>query len=583
MKKQSQIEQKLKNLTKENLQKVILELTRLLSADQRQELDKLLEDCASGPSEGRGAPVLSRMAQSFVDEKMEEIRKWIAQIDEGELYLNTEEYEDYSSGYWDREWITDYYDNQGIGEKIAFMVRFAEDCVNAGYYQEANEICEWLWEMSVDTDSEYDSDPADLEILSEQRIIHVNMKEFALLTLYTAYQVLEPEKRAEGIYLYFSSNAFQELHLEEMFRMGRENLTGTEQFWKDWTALLAGKDGDVAGRLLKEAVLYNSGTEGLVSIADENCRIHPALYLAAMEEYDKSHDYLQIEQIGKRALEKLDKGLIVRSETALMAAYASSCLQHTEDVMAFCWEAFCSDATDRNFLRLFGMKEMAEKYGMRGREVLAAKLKGDREETFRNRELRQNVIGESMYYKLCFYTGDFGAAKQASRNPKGSLGWSGSFIYSGIRLFLLYLYQKPLPSKAAALIAQEAGFLDDKDASHVLGFENTIIGESSKRKVSIFWEYFQRWKPYFQLDAEEQKKYLAWAEKIVRSRADAIVSGQHRGHYGGSAALLAMAAEIKEDMGEQGARHAMFAEYKGKFPRHSSFQAEMRNYFGMKG
>ena len=36
--------------------------------------------------------------------------------------------------------------------------------------------------------------------------------------------------------------------------------------------------------------------------------------------------------------------------------------------------------------------------------------------------------------------------------------------------------------------------------------------------------------------------------------------------------LLAMVGEIKEDMGTARAREEIFAEYKRKYPRHSSFQ-----------
>ena len=78
---------------------------------------------------------------------------------------------------------------------------------------------------------------------------------------------------------------------------------------------------------------------------------------------------------------------------------------------------------------------------------------------------------------------------------------------------------------------------------------------------------------------EEKKQYFAWAEKIVYDRTDAIVKGQYRNHYGEVAALLAVVAEIKENMGVAGAKQGIFAEYKRKFPRHSSFQAEMKNYF----
>ncbi|MGN0372599.1 MAG: hypothetical protein ACI4F3_07275, partial [Enterocloster sp.] len=72
-----------------------------------------------------------------------------------------------------------------------------------------------------------------------------------------------------------------------------------------------------------------------------------------------------------------------------------------------------------------------------------------------------------------------------------------------------------------------------------------------------------------------------WAEKIVYSRADAIVSGQYRRHYGEVAALLAVTAEIKESSGDIGAKKIIFQEYRKKYPRHSSFQAEMKSYFGM--
>ena len=95
----------------------------------------------------------------------------------------------------------------------------------------------------------------------------------------------------------------------------------------------------------------------------------------------------------------------------------------------------------------------------------------------------------------------------------------------------------------------------------------------------MFWTYFQRWKQYFPMDVENRKKYLVWAEKIVCNRADAIVSGQHRGQYRDVAVLLAMTAEIKQDMGIENAMYEMFTEYKKKFPKHSSFQSEMKHYF----
>lgn len=572
------MEQKIKELSKENLQDIILNMMGLLSKEQREKLEVMIEACTT---EKGKIPLTERMSQEFVDEKMELLRNWMSQIDEGELYLDVDEYEDYSDSYWDRDWITDYYDNQGIGDKIEFMIRFAQDCVDDQKYQEANDIYEWLWEMSVSTDPEYECDPVDLESLSENKIIHADLEQLALLTLYADYQIQEPENRAEDIYLYFFHYTFRKLHIQDMFCAGREELDGTEQFWEDWITLLQTKSGEEESRLLQEAVLYQEGIDGLVKMADKNCDVHPSLYLSAMQEYNKKHEYLQIEKTGERALEKIDSKLIIRSRIALMAAYAASCLGHAEKQMQFCWECFRSDSTDRNFLRLFGTKKMAEEYGMRGREVLCSRERGNPVACVRNAELEKNIIGDYGYYMLSFYMGDFQKVKAVSKNPQGSLGWSGSFIRYGIRLILLYLYEKPLPSKAAAGIAGYVGFPDGNDLSLQMDFEREIVEESRRLKTSTFWNYFQRWKKYFQLSEEEKNKYFTWAEEIAYSRADAIVSGQHRRHYGEVAELLTLVAEIKEGMGEPGAKQMIFQEYKKKFPRHSSFQAEMRSYFGV--
>lgn len=575
------MEKKLQKLNKENLQNIILEIAKTLTEEQGRRLEVLLQEYLTDDAEYKDEQLKQRMSQEFVDEKMLQVKTWMQQIDDGEICLDVEEYEDYSDSYWDRDWIVEYYDNQGIGDKILSIIQFAKNCVDDRRYKEANDIYEWLWEMCVCADSEWDSDPVDLEMLEENNVIRTDMKQLALLTLYADYQVQEPNNRAEDIYLYFSYATFKKLYIEDVFYVGRENLTGKEQFLNDWIALLQTKSGETEARLLTEAVFNRDGIEGLVTMADENADIHPSLYLTAMVEYSKKHDYLQMESVGENAIEKIDKKFKIRSQVALKAAYASSYLLHEENVMKFCWEAFCSDTTIRNFLRLFATKEMAKRYGINGKTILSSVSRNDSIAFGRNEELRQNQLSTIEFDMLCFFTGDFVKAKNASKNPKESLGWSGTFMPYGIRLFLLYLYEKPLPSKAAESMARYIGFPDETDIENLLAYENDIIEESRRNKVSMFWNYFQRWKAYFPISLEEKKKYLEWAEKIVHNRAEALVSKQRRNHYGEAAELLAMVAEIKENMGMPGAKRMIFVEYKRKFPRHSAFQSEMKYYFEM--
>lgn len=243
-----------------------------------------------------------------------------------------------------------------------------------------------------------------------------------------------------------------------MFHAGRENLTETEQFWNDWISLLKTKSGDTESRLLKEAVLYREGIEGLVKMANDNYKVHPSLYLEAMNEYDKNYGYSQIEKIGENAIEKIDSKLTIRSKIALKAACASSYLNHTEKLMLFCWESFRSDSTVRNLLRLFATREMAEQYGIRAEKALASRIKGNPVTSIRNSELNQNIINNYTYNELNFYTGNFKAVKAVSKNPSGSLGWSNCFVGEGICLFLLYLFEDAVPSKAAKAVANSIGF-----------------------------------------------------------------------------------------------------------------------------
>lgn len=574
------IEKEIRKLSREELLEILLKLQEILSGEQKQKLQEIVREYKKTDEKEEVQPVQKRMSREFVEEKLEQIQKWQKQIDEGEFYLNTEEYEDYSSGYWDPDWITEYYDEQGIGDKIMAMIRFAGDCVEDRRYEEANEIYQWLWQMDVSTDQEY-GDPVDMEVLADHHLINADMEHLALLTLYAEYQESQPEERAQNIYQYFSLYAFFNLHIEKMFYVGRENLQDTERFWEDWIALLKEKTGDLEARLLKEAILYWKGTAGLLELAEENVSVHPSLYLTVIEEYEKAHRYEKIEEVGKNALDKIDPDIAIRSEIALRTASVSSRLMHEEEMMRFCWECFCSDTTVKNYLRLFGTEEMAEKYGMRGKEVLLREKKGTNEEYWKNQELRRNVISQYEYDSLLFYTGDFAKVKKLSKNPTSSLGWSSSFIRTGIRLFLIYLYEDPLPSKAASSIANYVGFPDTNNQKNQMEFEKKILEECRKHNVSEFWNYFQRWKRHFPMEEAKRKRYLAWAEEIVYSRADAIVSGQHRNHYGEVASLLAMVGEIKESMGVRGARREIFTLYKKKFPRHSSFQGEMKTYFNI--
>ena len=97
-----QMEKKLQKLNKENLQDIILEMAKTFSEEQYRKLELLIMEYMITDIEYNEEQLKQRMSQEFVDEKMSQIKTWMQQIDDGEICLDVEEYEDYSDSYWDR-------------------------------------------------------------------------------------------------------------------------------------------------------------------------------------------------------------------------------------------------------------------------------------------------------------------------------------------------------------------------------------------------------------------------------------------------------------------------------------------------
>lgn len=559
------IKEKIQNMSEDKLRTLCLKIIDFIDEKQLEQIDAILYE---ENSEDRAAVILKntekRMSQQFVDEKMEQIQNIFRDIEEEELYLEANGYEDYSMGYWDSEWIWEYEDSMRIGSKLTFAADFAEDCIKDKRYKEALAVLEQILEINVTAMTEMDPITLDLIDLNEEGIINFNLTRFALNILYAKYQISAPEKRAADLYTYFTYSVFRDIHMEDILERGREELKGLDRFWNDWISLLETKQGNTESRLLREAAFCYGGEDGLAQVARRNFKTHPSISLAVMEEYQKSHSYEEMLDFAPKALEEIDRNLKIRGQIAEKAALAASYEERRDDVRRFCYEAFCSNKDVRSYLRLFGEREMADTYGNKADEdIKSAKIKSANQ--YENNSLQ-------------FYAGEFKRIKEKCKNPPNSLGWTGKFIRTGINLFLVYLYEGIKPGKAVNAIAGQIGFSDMANKDDYLTFETEIYQECTLHKVSIFWNYFQRWKQHTYMEQKEKEKYLSWIEKIIYHRADAIVGGKFRDHYGETALLLAALGEVKESLGYKGAKAAIQAEFKRKYPRHSAFQGAMRSW-----
>ncbi len=538
---------------------------------------------------------VKRADEEEIREEMVRLRKLFDRIRETELTMWADGHEDYYEDRWGSDWVWEYEDEEGIGRIYEDGAKLLVRCVNDRFYKEAETIFDLMAESEVTVASEWDGFELDIKELVAEGLASIDFKELALNGLYAVYQSTPKEKRAEKIYGYFLNSLCREVRLEDMLSVGPEELRELPDFWDSWIRLLSEKDGDTQGRLLKEAVCYQRGGQGLLEIARISYEKHPSLYLEALAYSEREHDLEEQQKIGDEALEKIDGKYVIRSEIALKTAEAAIGLGRGKEVGRYYFEAFSSCTTVVNYLRLL-VEGPDRDFWQKKAEAIIQAAKKSRSETSaygRPAELEENTEVKHYLGELRFFSGDFTYAMEQCSKVKEALGWSGTFVKCGLALFLLLLYkEEELKAGCREMVRKLAGYINFQKEEY---FKGTALGQEDRKDgrgpsgnkspaekepsdSEILWKCFLRWRKDYPLSEIQEKNCLAMVERLVDQRVKAIVSGQFRGHYNSVAALAAALGEVRESMGMPSGKERTMQKYKEEFPRHNAFGSELRSY-----
>ncbi len=590
------VDRETKEMDREELWLLVHSLVRKMPEEAREEfLDLIRRARKKETGDGEGACNIDVLARER-DRKenhalITRLEEQFHEMEKCTLVLQANGYEDYSSGYWDPDWVYEYEDPEEIGQIFEQADQLIQHCVNDGFYEEAAKLFDLAVETEVYADDGGDGIFLNLRDLVQEHLASVDCERLIAYGLYAVYQNTEPDKRAEELYDYLSSTFFRGTRLEAMLSVGREELEGQETFWRSWIRLLADKPGDTAGRYLEEAVLFQCTREEMIEAAHKAASLHPGLYLAVVEKLAENDAACALDT-GRTALNEIDETYKIRGSIALAAAEAA--LKTGERKLAEqCWlEAFRSDTTAVNYLRIAAECEEPELYRKELMQAIHSCQAFSNDSCGQNsdygnrfdsyREMSRNFMDERGGFLLCFLSGDFDAAMEECAKVKKGLGWTGHVVQCGIPLFLLLLLQSgTLPvgcREQLGTLAFEMGFRKED-------YEKGLYKEAGSQEKSVEYEgadslekVFSKWKARQTVSAGQAEKYLVQLERLIDMRVKAIVSGQHRRHYGSVAALAAALGEVKESRGELFAKDRILLGYRAKFPRHSSFHAELRAY-----
>ncbi len=345
-----------KEKTKEDLQMLVHSLARKVLEENREEFLAMIEQAGkTQPSEKESKDTSQRMKaldKAEVKKEYARLKKQFLRIQEKEIIFLAEGYEDYSSGYWDSDWVYEYEDPFGIGKTYEEAARLVERCVNDGFYGAALKVFDLMMETEAWANDGGDGLEMYLEDIISEKLAVIDTELLRKTVLYGLYMHIKPEKRVGAFYEYLSESFFHGVKLEEILTMGKKDLPDSARFVKEWITFLMNKPGDTAAELLRDAVFCQQNLDEMMETAQTGARCHPSLVVDVLKAFRDRQEFARQLTLGREALEVVEKRYLVRSQIALLTAQAALKTENL-DLAEICWQkAFESDTNLVNYLRI---------------------------------------------------------------------------------------------------------------------------------------------------------------------------------------------------------------------------------------
>ena len=551
---------------------------RILNESERDKFLTRLNEFADAAA-NKVSPNVPEQAPDEMIENLSALYEKLDLIKNGEVFLTSEYNEEYDDWYNDEVDPYVYHDPEHIADTVLSACQMLHSLIDWEKYDEALKLSNTLLELSIEVENEDDGDETFTFVdLFDHELISADYEKIVLDMLLAAYMALPLPECAETVYDFMEQSDCRDINLEKLMQHSTRELPHIPEFLDAWIELLCAQSGTFTEKLLREAVAMITDHEKLLRYAEKYSVTHPCIYDALLEK-NPFADTKEAVQAGLRALEIIPVQYTVRSNMALMTAkyaLASDDPHHAE----YCWlEAFRSQPTATNLLRLMTMcRNFADKE-QEVRTIMSSDNKQTRQsnDVFgRAKELHSYYLSKEDQYRLLFLLGDYMDVLDKGMKPQKELGWSGTFLKCGIPLFFLLMYNHThLDSAMMKMCKTATEYMSFRAEDYCRG---TQLPPSNSSDEVLFWQLFQQTRYPEKLSDEEQQKIMKRLTDLTDLRTNLIVSGQKRGCYDECAAYIAALGKVKESHGVAGAKQLLLSSYKAKYPRHSAFIRELKSF-----
>lgn len=560
----------------------IHETARLLPEEYREDFLKRLRAKGKNEESSETAANHENSIHTTFNEQYISIRGELDKIETEELCLSAVLNEMYDEWYDNEEDEFIYKDDDDISGILKKACIFVHRCMDEERYAEGFEIGRILFSLHIICFNEdYGDEDFSIYNMIENELLDYDFKKLALDTLYCGYHAVPLPEKPEALYEVILNAHNAKINFEALMQHGDEELPAFQEFLPVWTEYLGEQSGWAADYLFVEAVGLQNDIQAACGYADKYLKVHPGLYLHILENNPQEST---IADIGLKAVQTLPIEYVVRSAVALKTAEYAIAAGKSQDVLETCYfSAYESDTCALGYLRalLHGFDCAPKREQLREKiTLLPAQTNAEnRLRSYSDSERAENKVDKNEILLLQFFDGQFAEVLAKGLNQSKALGWTGTFMKQGIALFLLYLHEGDWNGRGICAMAEHA---KREIKFSPAEYQKGISDASPANEKDLFHDIFTRWKQMTPMEQDLKEKVVQKITALLKKRTEGIMDANRRNYYGECAAFIAALGEVKESLGEAGAKQRLMTSYKEKYSRRRAFHSDMKLY-GWKG
>lgn len=554
--------------TKEELQFCIHEFARKWPSDEREEFLSFLRLCLK--KDECDAEDIVKDDEWYINQiiDLQESLECIELKEEGIVAEINEDYDDWYNPDDDEFY---YYDPNHIFDKISKGMAFIDDCYNEGKYSYAYHVGKSLLHTTkaILVEGDYFQEEKSLEDFSDlgYGCNKEDYKDFIVKLCVCAYMHVDMKERPYAICDIMQYLAWYNFSLNAILQTANTELPNLQEFFKVWLAYLASKK-ETAVRELEEAIDLVNNQEYCFDIAKQYTNIHPGLYKLCFDKFNLNEE--QGLNVMLDALDSIDHVYKVRSSVALSAADLALSLNKRE-LAENCWfEAFRSNTTVTNYLRLILETKQPDLYREKARDVYISMDCVDRVISY-GLEADKNILTKSLLSVLQFFDGNIKPLIETDDY------FDIPYFNNTTVLHLMMIYKVPVDHVLRYtnhFFISCHQLIDFTQKAYYAGLHREI--ESNLSDEELFRQIYRKWcKQIGVLSNFEDYDVLTLIDNSIKVITYNTLSNHYRNSYGTCACYIANFGELLEALGQTGAKQELLDAYASEYSRFRRFHREL--------